>query len=215
MTERKSGKKHHEKSSEEVRQDIMEAARSHFATVGFQGASLKEIAADAGVANSLINYHFEDKEGLFRACMEPFARGRMEAIMRILDEPKTLDEMKVRIQLFAEEIILSHMNDPYEFEIIEREVRAGNPIILKIFENTMLKAFNGVIEFFQQARKNGLLREDFDPLIAATVMFTSCCDVARKDILAQKFFGRSLKDQEWRRTYSQHIVNMFANGVLK
>jgi len=214
MTDKKSGKKS-EKSSEEVRADIMEAARKHFATVGYQGANLKDIAGDAGVANSLINYHFEDKEGLLKACMEPFARGRMEAILRILKDPKSRDEIKVRIQMFAEEIITSFMNDPFSFEIIDREVRAGNPIILKIFENTMLQAFKGVVEMFKQAKKNGLLHEDVDPLVASTVLFVSCCDVARKDILAQKFFGRSLKDPEWRRTYSEQIVNLFAHGVLK
>lgn len=214
MTERKAGKKA-DKANEDVRVAIVEAARQHFATVGFQGANLKDIAGDAGVANSLINYHFDDKEGLLKACMEPFARGRMEAILRILKEPKSADELKVRIQMFTEEMITSYMSDPYSFEIVDREVRAGNPVILKIFEATLLQAFKGVVEMFHQAKKNGLLRDHVEPLVAATVMFVSCCDVTRKDILAQRFFGRTLKDPEWRRSYSEQIVNLFAIGVLK
>lgn len=201
--------------SEDVRATILEAARKCFATHGFQGANLKDIAHEAGVANSLINYHFTDKEGLFKACMEPFARGRMEAIQRIVGEARSKDEIRVRIQLFAEEIMAGFVNDPYGFEIVDREVRAGNPIILKIFENTMLLAFKGVVGMFQDAKKNNLLREDFDPLIAATCLFTSCCDAVRKDVLAKKFFGVSFHDPVWRKKFADHIVNLFTNGVLK
>lgn len=201
--------------TDDVRTNIMDSARKCFATHGYQGANLKDIASAAGVANSLINYHFTDKEGLFKACMEPFARGRMEAILRILSEPKSRDDIRVRIQLFAEEIIASFVKDPYGYEIVDREVRAGNPVILKIFENTMLLAFKGTVDFFQVAKKNGLLREDFEPIIAATILFTSCCDAVRKDVLGQKFFGITFRDPAWQKTYATHIVNLFTNGVLK
>lgn len=214
MMAEKRGKKS-EQSSEEVRADILASARKHFATHGYQGANLKDIAADAGVANSLINYHYSDKEGLFMACMEPFARTRMEAILRILEEPKSRDEIRVRIQLFSEEMIAAFLKDPYGFEIVDREVRAGNPVIFKIFESTMLLAFKGVVEFFKQAQKNGLLREDFEPLIAAIFLFTTCCDSVRKDILAQKFLGITFKDPTWQKKFSAHIVNLFTDGVLK
>ncbi len=214
MTDKTRGKKT-DHSSEDVRLSIMNAARKLFATHGFQGANLKDIAAEAGVANSLINYHFTDKEGLFNACMEPFARGRMEAILRILGEPESRDDIRVRIQLFAEEMIVGFVNDPYSFEIVDREMRAGNPVIFKIFEKTMLLAFNGVVEFFQQAKKNGLLREDFEPMIASIILFTSCCDAARKDVIGQKFLGHTFSDPEWRKNYARHIVNIFTHGVLK
>src|SRR3989344_1408519 len=96
---RRKGKKP-DQSSEELKFRITEVARKHFAMHGMNGASLKDIAAEAQVAGSLINYHFKDKEGLFRACIEPFARGRMEAIQRILSEPQNRDELKVRLELF-------------------------------------------------------------------------------------------------------------------
>ncbi len=204
-----------DQSSEEVRAGIMSAARKHFATHGYQGANLKDIAADAGVANSLINYHFKDKEGLFNACMEPFARGRMEAILRILGEPRSRDEIRVRIQLFVEEMMVSFLNDQHSFEIVDREIRAGSPVILKIFQSTMLLAFKAVVEFFDQAKKNGLLREDCDPTIASIILFTSCCDAVRKDVLGQKFLGVTFKDPAFRRSYADHIVNLYTHGVLK
>lgn len=204
-----------ENSGEELKASLLEAARKHFARHGFQGANLKDIAAEVGVANSLINYHFTDKEGLFQACMEPFARDRMEAILRILGEPKNEEAFKVRIELFAEEMLAAFGKDPHSFDIIDREVKAENPIILKIFESTMLKAFRAVVDFFKQAKSHNLLRDDCDPLLVATLLFSSCCDAARKEVLAKKFFGLSFQDPTFRKKFSSHVVELFARGVLK
>lgn len=204
-----------ELSGEELKAAILLSARKYFAKHGYQGANLKDIAQDVGVANSLIHYHFTDKEGLFQACMEPFARDRMEAILRLLGEPKNKDAFKVRIELFAEEMIAAFGQDPHSFDIIDREVKAENPIILKIFENTMLKAFRAVIEFFKQAKSNDMLRDDCDPMISAALLFSSCCDAARKEVLAKKFFGLSFQDPVFRKKFAHHVVELFTSGVLK
>lgn len=200
---------------DELKSKILKSARKQFAYHGFQGASLKDIATEVGIANSLINYHFTDKEGLFKACLEPFARNRMEAILRILHDPKSKDELKVRLQLFSEEMLEAFVRDPHSFDIIDREVKAGNPIILKIFESTMLQAFKAVVEFFNQAKKHGLLKEHLDPLITSALLFTSCCDAARKEVMAKKFFGVSFQDPAWRRKFSEHVVEIFTEGALR
>lgn len=46
---------------------ILDAAESVFAESGFNGASVREIANRAGVAQALIHYHFNTKEKLFEA----------------------------------------------------------------------------------------------------------------------------------------------------
>lgn len=52
----------------ESRQDaILDAAERVFAVSGYQGATLREIAETAGVAQGLIHYHFKTKESLFES----------------------------------------------------------------------------------------------------------------------------------------------------
>ncbi len=46
---------------------ILDAAEKVFAKSGFAGASMREIAETAGVAQALIHYHFDNKEKLFEA----------------------------------------------------------------------------------------------------------------------------------------------------
>jgi TetR/AcrR family transcriptional regulator, regulator of cefoperazone and chloramphenicol sensitivity len=55
---------------EETRQRIIEAALELFGEHGFDGASTRDIAAAAGVNAPALQYYFENKEGLYKACAE-------------------------------------------------------------------------------------------------------------------------------------------------
>ena len=45
--------------------DILDAAETVFAASGYEGATMREIALSAGVAQGLIHYHFGNKETLY------------------------------------------------------------------------------------------------------------------------------------------------------
>ena len=53
-----------------AREDILDAAEMAFSEAGFAGASMKAIALRAGVAQGLIHYHFQSKDGLYAAVVE-------------------------------------------------------------------------------------------------------------------------------------------------
>jgi AcrR family transcriptional regulator len=53
-----------------TRERILSAARSHFTEVGFDGATIRGIAAAAGVDPALVPHYFGSKEGVFRAAVE-------------------------------------------------------------------------------------------------------------------------------------------------
>ncbi len=59
---------------------ILDAATAVFATMGYEGASTRHLAAEAGVNQPAIQYHFVSKEGLYRAAVERIA-GDIEAQM--------------------------------------------------------------------------------------------------------------------------------------
>ena len=65
---------------------ILSAACSHFGRYGFRGASLRDIARDAGVSLTLLNHHFDNKAGLLSAVIEahrPMLRRRALAIRQL------------------------------------------------------------------------------------------------------------------------------------
>ncbi|MGF6773671.1 AcrR family transcriptional regulator [Paraburkholderia sp. GAS199] len=58
---------------DETRHRIIEAAVEMFGEHGFEGASTRDIAARAGVNAPALQYYFENKEGVYRACVEALA----------------------------------------------------------------------------------------------------------------------------------------------
>ncbi len=58
------------RSSEETKAVILAAARERFGTSGFQGATIRAIAADAGVDPAMVMRYYVNKDKLFAAAAE-------------------------------------------------------------------------------------------------------------------------------------------------
>ncbi len=65
---------------------ILDAAEIVFANSGFSGASVREIANRAGVAQALVHYHFDTKEKLFEATTARRAMHINNARGQLLDD---------------------------------------------------------------------------------------------------------------------------------
>ena len=63
------------------RRAILDAATGLFASRGFDGASVQEIADAAGTHKTTVLYHFATKEALYEAVLDE-ALGRIEQVMR-------------------------------------------------------------------------------------------------------------------------------------
>lgn len=81
---RRSGRR---PGNQDTRSSILEAARRNFAEKGFDHASIRAIAGDAGVDPALVHHYFGNKEKLFLAAMEsPINPG--ELIPKALEGPR-------------------------------------------------------------------------------------------------------------------------------
>ena len=67
MTAQREPKVGRRPGNQDTRGQIITAARRAFAAKGFAGASMRAIAADAGVDAALIHHYFESKQQLFLA----------------------------------------------------------------------------------------------------------------------------------------------------
>lgn len=57
----------------DARERLIAEGRNHFLTLGYDKATIREIAADAAVNHALVKYHFGGKEGLFKAVLDLLA----------------------------------------------------------------------------------------------------------------------------------------------
>jgi AcrR family transcriptional regulator len=66
MTRRRAGRR---PGKHDTREEILAAARELFAEHGYDGTSIRQIAAGAGVDPALVHHYFGTKEALFRAAV--------------------------------------------------------------------------------------------------------------------------------------------------
>lgn len=79
-----------------TKERILGAAEELFARHGFEGASLRQLTAAAGVNLAAVNYHFGSKDRLieevFRRRLDQLNGRRMAALQKIAGEPDTTVE---------------------------------------------------------------------------------------------------------------------------
>ncbi len=88
------------KKSDETRSRILEAALSVFRERGFEKATMREIATEAGVAVGAAYYYFDSKDALVLAFYERAQFEMHPAIEAALDDANTLKE-RLRIIISA------------------------------------------------------------------------------------------------------------------
>lgn len=77
----------------EKKEHIMKHALELFAAKGFEGTSVRDIAAAAQVNVAMMNYYFGSKEKLFEAVVE-YKASYMKDVLQALEEDKTKTEIE-------------------------------------------------------------------------------------------------------------------------
>jgi AcrR family transcriptional regulator len=99
-----------EERKEETRAELIGAAARVFAHHGFHGASLEQIAQEAGYSTGAVYWHFKGKDDLFLAVYEAQAAARVRAI----------DDFQRRARAYADQFMARLRHDP-EFMILTLE----------------------------------------------------------------------------------------------
>jgi AcrR family transcriptional regulator len=76
----------------QTRADLLAAARDVFVRRGFHGASLDEIAEEAGYTKGAIYSNFADKNALYLALLDAHYEQRVEAYVEMLLEEETFED---------------------------------------------------------------------------------------------------------------------------
>ena len=192
---------------------LLGAAKKIFARDGYDGATVKDLADEAGVNISLVSYYFQGKEGLFKACLEEFGRTRLAAAERMLKHPESAEDFRLRLTYFTDEVITRHVIDKEITTILHRDCATSNPVTRDIFKNVFMKIFDNLVQFMKAAQKKGILREDTDLQLSTLLWWGGIIHICRMDALQKEFFNRTIEDEKYRDQVVKQAVKNLLEGL--
>ncbi len=147
---------------------ILRAAIDVFATKGYHGCRIADVAREAKVAYGLVYPYFKNKDELLQSVFRTGFDFFVGKIRDAIAQGETLEEKVQRICALC-------------FEAYRRDPRAVRVLVLQVARSPAIGAknrqfaFEGIIrisaEMFTEAKSRGELREDFDPILCALLLF--------------------------------------------
>ena len=187
------------------REDILQASLHLFATKGFHGTSMRDIAREAEITEGLIYHYFESKRDLFRAIIDEYS---------FLPLLRTLPDLAEQLDLRALLIVLARGF----FDVLKQNTELARLLLqeVQVFpeekEVFFADAVNqSILELAKilEGRMNDRARSQVDPEMAARIFFNSLLAFfVEQEILG----GKHLLPAD-EASYVEHLVDMFVKRL--
>jgi AcrR family transcriptional regulator len=152
-------------SARDRRQQILEVASGIFARKGYQGATTREIAEEAGVNEALLFRHFPSKENLYwtmleKLCLVGSRRQRMQ---------KTLETGGTDLEVFsaiARDVLARSPRDRELTRLLWFTALENHELSTRFFNTFIAGYFEALAGYIRARIRQGVFRKT-DPLLAA------------------------------------------------
>ena len=190
-----------------TKKKIIEAALKLFSKKGYLGATTKEIAREAKVAEVTLFRYFPSKEALFEEVINTYSFfPKLKAILSEIQDKNYIEALKIIAQNFLN--LLESKKDL--IKIMHSEMQRYPDQIKKIYENVIDSTVNLLSDYFKSLQKKGILR-DFNTEIVARAFL---------GMFFSYFYVREIKEcVSVQKSNIEEIidvyVSIFANGTFR
>lgn len=151
---------------------ILEIGERLFATKGFDGTSVRDIAQEAGVNVAMISYYFGSKEKLLEAVFDM----RVQQIQaRLLDMVRddSLSPQKKIDRLIEQSAARMFSNQHFYKLMVREQISIGNSPIVRIIHETKKQNHEFIKTIIMEGQAMGVFRQQVDiPLLLVTMFGT-------------------------------------------
>lgn len=151
-----------------TRARILVVARSHFERDGFEGASVRDIGAEAGVAAGTVLLHFGDKLGLLHASLHDDLERAISDSLSTASRGRLLHRLCSVIQPFFE----YYAARPSLSRTLLRESLLAKSPWRERFSSQVVRVNDHVIGLIEEAKARGEVSPDAAAPLLATALFS-------------------------------------------
>jgi AcrR family transcriptional regulator len=187
-------------SARDRREQILEVASGIFARKGYEGATTREIAEEAGVNEALLFRHFPSKENLYWTMLEQLchAGGHRERMKAILDRGGTDFEV---FRTIAREILMRSRRDRELTRLLWFTALEKHELSVRFFNTFVAEYYEALAGYISGRIRQGAFRRA-DPLLAARGFL----GMVVYHFLIQEFFG----GDQYRKFNVEEVANTLA-----
>jgi AcrR family transcriptional regulator len=190
-----------------TRQRILEAALKLFSAKGYLGATTRDLAQEAGIAEITLFRHFSTKEKLFEETLATYSfLPKLRELMPEVEKMSYEEALTTIARKFLE--LLYERREMVS--IVHSEMRRYPDAIHRIFHGFTDETIMIISSYFRQLQKGGLLR-DFDAEMGARMFMGMFISFFNKQELMQGKKYRKVDPEKIIREF----VNIFAGGTVR
>ncbi|MRR59306.1 MAG: TetR/AcrR family transcriptional regulator [Deltaproteobacteria bacterium] len=188
-----------------TRERILDTAIGLFSTKGYSGATTREIAQQAGVAEVTLFRHFASKEKLLEAVISHYSAipGLKSFLPRALEMPYE-QALVGMADMFLDTLI--QLKD--WIRIMHAELQRSPDKLLTIYHSFLDQLFDVFASYFSELQRRGVLK-DFDPELGARVFHSMFyCFFNMEELLGRKKYRPTDRTRAVR-----EFVGIFVKGT--
>ena len=182
------------------REQLVSIGREVFAERGFEGTSIEEIAARAGVSKPVVYEHFGGKEGLYAVVVDR----EMLRLEKVVTESLATGRSRARIEQAVLALLTYVEDDTDGFQILVRDMQPGQ-------DRTYSTLLNDAVAQVSHILAKAFVRSGLNPDNA--VLYGQAL-VGMVSMTAQWWLDERLEnDGPSKEQVAAHIVNLCWNGL--
>jgi AcrR family transcriptional regulator len=200
------------------KEHIINVAIELFAEKGFEGTSIRELAAKADVNLAMINYYFGSKEALFEEMVEQkiaFIRNRLQELV----DDKSMSEIE-KVDAIIESYANHFFSNPNYSKVIQQEMLVTHRTNMhEKAIDSFIKNTNNFISIIEKGIKKKVFKKVDSPLVFATIIGT-LNQVLKSKKICNAFLSKDVdtdpyKDDRFKQRLIDHIKQMTHAYLLK
>jgi TetR/AcrR family transcriptional regulator len=188
---------------------LLQAGESAFARHGFEGATLRRIAAAAGVDPALAAHHFGSKEALWEAVIERWALYLAPFIVELRELQKHVEiPIRERIETAFRQLISAVCEEPEGGALLAR-ISAERGEKLDMMVEKLLRPYHDAFEpLLLEAMRAEVIAEQPLEMLYFMLLHAVTMSVSFRHVLG--YFGEPFEDMErLRRDMTQCVLATF------
>ncbi len=191
----------------DTRRKIIDAAIEEFARNGYEGASTRTIATNAGLQHTLVTYHFNSKEGLWREAISSILAQYKAAFDARLEGLRGVDDA-TKLRLIHEDFIRFGASNLDFHRIMAHVAASPSPQLDWLIEEYLRHTFDARAELIRGAQEAGRYVAG-DPYHLEYIFIGAVTRIYMLASEVEKIMGRSPFDPEFIEEHVRVCLGLF------